>query len=74
MNELQFKITGMAMEKRINGYTLIDAECVENKLPIHIKIKSSLSTKDYVKQELTKEYFKQINTNEQVQVNVNDII
>lgn len=74
MNELQFKITGMAMEKRINGDTLIDAICIENNLLIHIKIKSSLSTKDYIKQELTREYFKQINTNNKIQVNVGDII
>jgi len=74
MNELQFKITGMAMEKRINGDTLIDAICIENNLPIHIKIKSSLSTKDYIKQELTREYFKQINTNSKIQVNVGYIL
>lgn len=74
MSELQFEITGMSMEKRINGDTIIDAICVENNLPIHIKIKSSLTTKDYIKKELLKEYFKQINTNDKIQVNVGDVL
>jgi len=74
MNELKFKITGMSMERRIDGDTTINAICVENNFPIRIKIKSSLSTKDYIKKELRKEYFRQINTNEKVQVNVGDIL
>jgi len=74
MNELQFEITGISMERRINGDTTIDAICVENSFPIHIKIPSSLTTKDYIKKELHKKYFKQLNTNDRIQVNVGDII
>lgn len=72
MNELQFKITGMTIEKRINGDTIIDAICLQSNVPIKIKIQSSLSTKEYVKNELTKEYFKLLNND--LKVNVGDIL
>lgn len=72
MNELQFEITRMSMERRINGDTTINAICIENNFPIQIKIKSSLSTKDYIKNELTKEYFKLLNND--LSVNVGDVL
>ena len=73
MDKLTFKITGIVMEKRINGYSYIDAICTQNDFTLSIKIQSSLTTKDYIKKELRREYFKLLNGSDN-DIEVGDIL
>lgn len=58
MEDLRFEITRISSDRRLDGNTRIDAVEMEKGIKIVITVTSKLVTKEYVKEQLIKEYSK----------------